>query len=104
MLSMSVFLVLVLPLCWYGALTQAAILGAQAPSAADSNEEPEDHDGHEEGDALASTTRAPRAPHVGPASPTHRRDAGIRVVHAAARLCVGLPAPHPSLLSVRRLI
>lgn len=100
-LSLSVFLVLVLPACWYGAMTRAAILGAQSPSAANSNEEREDHDGHEEVHAVAGSTRTPPSDAVPPVS---ARAVAVSYAHAPTRVPAGALAPHPSLLSVRRLI
>ena len=100
-LSLSVFLVLVLPACWYGAMTRAAILGVQAPSAANSNEEREDHKGHEEVHAVAGSTRTPPPDAVPPAS---TRVVVFTHVHAPTRVLAGALAPHPSRFSVRRLI
>jgi len=100
-LSLSVFLVRGLPACWSGAMTRAAILGAQAPSAANGNEEREDHDGHEEVHAVAGSTRTPPPDAVPPAP---ARVVVFSYVHAPTRVLAGALAPHPSRFSVRRLI
>lgn len=101
-LSLSVFLVLVLPACWYGAMTQAARLGVAAPTAANSNEEREDHDGHEEVHQLAGSSRTPPPDDVPPAAA--RAIVTLAYLHAPTRVPAGAPAPHPSRFSVRRLI
>jgi hypothetical protein len=98
---LAFFLVLVLPSCWYGALTRAAVLGSDGPSSSNNNEEREEHQETSEEEVVAVGTRPP---------PPERVERVETVVLAPVLLpvptklvSVALP-PHPAQFSVRRLI
>jgi len=97
----AVFLVLVLPSCWYGALTRAQAQNLQGPSTSNSNEEREEHERHDEDERQALGTRPPP-----PARQSARTSAPRIVVapRAPAILVASVaPVPHPAQFSIRRL-
>lgn len=99
---MASFMVLVLPACWYGAMTQAAILGTSGPSTSNSNEERDEHETHDETEAAPHRTRPPVPP--SPSShdiPVDR----LRPSSSSSQVIATSVAPprHPSQFSVRRL-
>lgn len=98
---LALFLVLVLPSCWYGALTRAAVLGAEGPSTSNNNEEREEHQETSEDEAAAIGTRPP------PPERVERVETVFSVpviVLAPPKLVSVAPPPHPAQFSVRRLI
>lgn len=99
----ALFMVAVLPACWYGAQTRAFLQGALAPagSNANSNEEHREHEeGAEEGAELLARSSEPLTPPrvvaVQRADRPRHDDVTPRIVH--------LYIPHPSRYSERRLI
>jgi hypothetical protein len=97
----AVFMVLVLPACWYGALERSNLFGTAAPSNANNNEEREEHEEHEVATTDVAGRRPPPPPKAGPrATPKAIQRAHVRVRIAES---VAHPAV-PSKLSERRLI
>lgn len=98
---MALFLVLVLPACWYGALSRAWIERSQGPSSANSNEEREEHQERDEHRVVGLGTPPPPRPR-----PRPRSSVRLASVSRAAPAIVASVAPrlHPSVFSVRRLI
>ena len=98
---MALFLVLVLPACWYATLSRATLLGTEAPSSSNSNEEREEHQESGEDEVVAVGTRPP------PPERVERAPSVVVVpviVPVVTKLVSVAPAPHPSQFSVRRLI
>jgi hypothetical protein len=96
---LALFLVLVLPACWYGALARAQALDRAAPSSSNNNEEREEHEDHDIELREALGQRPPR-------SSAPRRDVSRRAappVLEPTRLASVGPAVHPSRFSERRL-
>ncbi len=99
----ALFMVLVLPSCWYGAMSRAAILGDVAPSSANSNEEREEHESDEQGEVQALGTRPP-PPERSPARTASNRIAILATPTTKPSSEVSFaPVPHPAQFSVRRL-
>ena len=99
---LAVFLVLVLPSCWYGALERAAVLTLQGPTNANSTEEREEHQEQDDDERDALGTRPP-PPDRAPERPAPTR---IAIVTTSAPLLASAsvaPVPHPAQFSVRRL-
>lgn len=95
----AVFMVFVLPACWFGALERASRLGTLAPSSSNSNEEREEHEEHE---VATRDPQGQRPPVEGPE---------IIIETVLERVAVATPvqssitfAPEPSVLSVKRLL
>ena len=98
---MALFLVLVLPACWYASLSHAMLVGADALSSSSNNEEREEHQESEEGEVAAIGTRPP------PPERVERAQCVVVapvIVPVVTKLVSVAPAPHPSQFSVRRLI
>jgi hypothetical protein len=96
---LAMFLVLVLPACWFGALARAQALDRAAPSSSNNNEEREEHEGRESEPREAFGQRPPRS--SAPARDASRRAA--TPVLEPTRLASVAPAVHPSRFSERRL-
>jgi len=98
----AVFLVAVLPWCWYGAQEQAHAQSVPGPSNASSNEEREEHESHGEQEVEARGTRPPLPPRRG----TLARPADSRIVATTRGPSILVasfaPVPHPAQFSVRR--
>ncbi len=98
----AVFLVVVLPWCWYGAQAQAQALNLPGPSNANSNEEREEHEGHGEQEVETRGNRPPPPPRGASARATGTR---IVAAHREPSIVVAsvAPVPHPAQFSIRRL-
>ena len=102
-LLLTTFMVMVLPMCWYGALAHAAVLGIEGPPTSNNNEEREEHDERDDGEKEGFGTRPPDPP-----APIARSHHGTSIVQPAATAPPAItasvaPAVHPSQFSVRRL-
>ena len=97
---LALFMVFVLPACWFGALARAQELGMAAPSSSNNNEEREEHEEREIATRDAQGNRPPPPP---PVATRAERARGPIV----APTFVVAPVAHPlelSVLSVRRLL
>jgi hypothetical protein len=97
---LALFMVLVLPACWYGALARAQSLGIAAPSSSNNNEERDEHEEREIEVADAAGQRPP-VPRPEP-EPAERRHV-VAPALAPTRLASVAPPVHPSRFSERRL-
>ena len=98
---LAVFMVLVLPACWFGALERSRLFGTVAPSNANSNEE---RDEHEEHDVDVRDVAGRRPPAPPPEAPRVARTSIQRVL-SRVRIIASVAHPRiPSKLSERRLI
>lgn len=99
---LALYMVMLLPACWTGALERARWLFERNAVSSNNNEEREEHE-HEEGEVRAAASRS-----ADPPSSVARRIAAahrIAAPHHAVRIAasVALP-PLPSRFSERRLI
>jgi hypothetical protein len=98
---LALFLVLVLPACWYGALGRMqGGLAATGSSSSNNNEEREEH---QEREVMARDAKGSRPPD---STPVRVRTQIVRVATREPLLRVGsvAPPPNPAILSVRRLL
>jgi hypothetical protein len=97
--SLALFMVFVVPMCWFGALARAKALNIPGPSSSNNNEEREEHEETEISVRDAQGSRPPvfAAPEL--RSPAERVDAPApRQLASVAHLL------EPSVFSVRRLL
>lgn len=97
--ALALFMVFVLPMCWFGALTRAKALNIPGPSSSNNNEEREEH---EQSEVTIRDAQGVRPPLEAPVSAA--RDSIVRVEALAPRELVSVAVPEPSVLSVRRLL
>ncbi len=97
----ALFLVLVLPACWYGALSRANIAGRTAPSSSNNNEEREEHEERKE-DELTAFGSPPSPPPL--AARTFEATRVALVSNSPTVKTSVAPKLHVSQFSVRRLI
>lgn len=98
---LAVFMVLVLPACWFGALERSRTCGTVAPSNANNNEE---RDEHEEHDLDLHDVAGRRPPAPPPDAPRIVRTT-LQRIHSTVRIIASVAHPPvPSKLSERRLI
>jgi hypothetical protein len=100
---LALFMVLVLPACWYGALERARAIGLVGPSAANNNEEERHEDEEREVNVVdAFGHPPPQPPRMTPATfvvTTIATHTTTPTLVASVAL-----APEPSRYSVKRLI
>lgn len=102
---MTLFLVLVLPACWYGALTQAWLTNAQGPSSSNSYEERDEHEERDEQQKVVHRSAPPTPPQSSPQPSPSLALVGVIVSRTAPAITASVaPQLHPSQFSVRRLI
>jgi hypothetical protein len=98
---LALFMVLVLPACWYGAVERARALGQVGPSSANNNEEERHEDEEREVGVVDAFGHPPPQPPTEPAAFV----VTTIVTHTPPALVASVAlAPEPSLYSVKRLI
>lgn len=97
----ALFLVLMLPACWYGALSRAYVAGTSAPSSSNNNEEREEHEERKE-EELTAFASPPPPPETAARSFETTRVALV-LLNPTVKTSVA-PKLHVSQFSVRRLI
>jgi hypothetical protein len=96
-LLLTLFMVLVLPSCWYGTLQRAI-----APQDVPANANEEEREEHEQEHAQVEIARRTAPPPLPGAPQTAKELPAIAVATQPVRLASVAPPVHPSLYSVRR--
>lgn len=97
-LLLTLFMVLVLPSCWYGTLQRAI-----APQDIPANANEEEREEHEQEHSQIEIARRTAPPPLPEAPQTAKALAAPAVASKPVRLASVAPPVHPSLYSVRRL-